>query len=149
MKCEYEFCEDTQVSRGYCMGHYLQLRRGESLRPKRPKRDRVTPKRYKVHGEQLGPCAVDGCDKKEFARKLCSQHYPPAKNYGLTPEQLAILPNYCEINASHKGQLVYDHDHVTGEYRGRLCSGCNTALGYMESGIREWKPEYRTYIESR
>lgn len=26
--------------------------------------------------------------------------------------------------------LVYDHNHGTGEHRGWLCNGCNSALGF-------------------
>lgn len=38
------------------------------------------------------------------------------------------MPDACET-CGKPGRVVFDHCHVTGEFRGWLCNGCNTALG--------------------
>jgi len=30
----------------------------------------------------------------------------------------------------------YDHDHVTGEFRGWLCHGCNAGLGHFRDSVQ-------------
>jgi hypothetical protein len=52
--------------------------------------------------------------------------------YGLTAEQvdamIAEQDGLCAICREKPAGHV-DHDHVTGEVRGILCSGCNAGLG--------------------
>lgn len=36
----------------------------------------------------------------------------------------------CE-SCGEIGYVVYDHDHITGEFRGWLCQACNKALGFL------------------
>lgn len=50
--------------------------------------------------------------------------------YNLTPEQFDALPEYCEVCGSTTN-LCIDHDHLSGNVRGTLCSRCNQALGLM------------------
>lgn len=42
-------------------------------------------------------------------------------------------PERCEICKSKPGKraLHWDHDHLTGKFRGWLCSHCNAALGHV------------------
>jgi hypothetical protein len=46
------------------------------------------------------------------------------------------MPALCEVCARPPigkwKQLHFDHDHATGNFRGWLCHGCNTALGLVE-----------------
>ena len=42
-----------------------------------------------------------------------------------------VMVDHCEICGTAE-RLCYDHDHKTGEYRGTLCSNCNTAIGLMK-----------------
>jgi len=50
------------------------------------------------------------------------------QQYKMTDEEFANLPDACEICGS-KDNLVIDHNHSTGRYRGRLCRLCNQMLG--------------------
>ena len=40
----------------------------------------------------------------------------------------------CEI-CHRVGQVVLDHDHATGEFRGWLCKECNTGLGNLGDDV--------------
>ena len=44
-------------------------------------------------------------------------------------------PTVCEV-CGQPGSVFYDHDHSTGkrmgEFRGWLCKGCNSALGFVK-----------------
>ena len=59
-----------------------------------------------------------------------------AKKYNLTPNQAfqAAGATVCDTCQAYGRvvPLVVDHDHVTGLYRGLLCSNCNTALGFAQ-----------------
>lgn len=50
--------------------------------------------------------------------------------YGLSDEQIKGLPTSCEI-CGNDSNLVVDHNHITGSYRGRLCRKCNSAIGML------------------
>lgn len=50
--------------------------------------------------------------------------------YGLSEAELAALEqSACPICERTGQKMELDHDHVTGEARGFLCSRCNGALG--------------------
>lgn len=66
------------------------------------------------------------------------------RNYGLTPETyqalLDIQEGLCKIcrctpEASTKGVLYVDHDHITGLIRGLLCNRCNSGLGQFADSV--------------
>lgn len=42
-------------------------------------------------------------------------------------------PDVCEVcEAPSSRTLHFDHCHATGKFRGWLCNGCNTTLGYVK-----------------
>jgi hypothetical protein len=51
-----------------------------------------------------------------------------------TFDRLSLVKN-CQICgvAENGKKLAFDHDHETGQIRGRICSTCNLALGQMGS----------------
>lgn len=58
-----------------------------------------------------------------------------AKKMSMPPRILALVvaraPKVCAICA-RKRKLVNDHSHKFKAYRGRVCHGCNTAMGLMD-----------------
>lgn len=60
-----------------------------------------------------------------------------AVRYGCSMEQAGhiLSINECEICGGNNN-LVVDHNHATGELRGRLCNNCNAALGMFGDSIR-------------
>lgn len=53
-----------------------------------------------------------------------------ATRFGLTLDEVAEYEKVraCEVCGSSE-KLCIDHNHTTGQIRGILCSGCNSALG--------------------
>lgn len=48
------------------------------------------------------------------------------------PEATRSEPACCELCGKlQKSALHLDHDHLTGEFRGWLCRGCNLGLGML------------------
>lgn len=77
----------------------------------------------------------------EVSDKAIKQAYMNKKSlYGITKEQyLEVLEKQgvacaaCGYDATgSEHSLNVDHDHYTNEIRGLLCSGCNTAIGWLE-----------------
>lgn len=76
--------------------------------------------------ERTKYCAA--CERKVADLKTCDR-------YGLTYEAYKGLQlyqdSYCAICHERMFELVVDHDHVTGEVRGLLCTKCNNLLGHF------------------
>lgn len=51
------------------------------------------------------------------------------------------MPDACELCEALRGEaaLCFDHDHETGEFRGWLCTRCNTALGKLGDTLESLK----------
>lgn len=55
--------------------------------------------------------------------------------YGITLAEKQVVAErqqHCCAICQDKVELVVDHDHETDEFRGLLCSWCNTGLGYFK-----------------
>lgn len=58
--------------------------------------------------------------------------------FGLSPQQYAeLLARPCDIcgrtgKQERHGKLCFDHNHITGQFRGMLCSRCNSAIGLLQ-----------------
>lgn len=73
--CEFEGCEKMARGRGYCPGHYRQLRMGQPLRPLAPR------------GKNKGKtCSGPECDRPAEQLGLCGTHRTQAqRGLELTP----------------------------------------------------------------
>jgi hypothetical protein len=63
--CTFEGCVRPHNAAGLCSGHYGQQRRGQALRPLRPRAKR---------GATQEPCSFPGCNRKNAGRGLCDGH---------------------------------------------------------------------------
>ena len=72
-----------------------------------------------------------------------------AGRFGLTIDQVAEYEEIraCEVCGSDV-KLCIDHNHETGEIRGILCGGCNTALG-MAGDDPDRLRALATYLDER
>ena len=66
--CTFPGCDKPYTCRGYCYGHYDQLRRGIKLIPLRPRR-------------RTG-CSVDDCPEPHRSLGWCEFHYLRYRRYG-------------------------------------------------------------------
>ena len=69
--------------------------------------------------------------------------------HGVTPERYAqLLAAGCAICQAQPGVLQFDHDHMTGVFRGLLCHGCNTGLGLFKDNAASLRAA-ADYLEER
>ena len=71
-----------------------------------------------------------GVNKHSSPRNRMSRHQISRKQYDEAGEIHA-----CEICGTSFGAAHTDHDHVTGQWRGMLCSKCNTGLGKLGDSL--------------
>jgi hypothetical protein len=90
-------------------------------------------------------CAEDIRKRKKVARER-RQHARQTGVFGITLEQAKTIEAFqgggcvCAEWTGYNGStraLSTDHDHATGEVRGRLCKHCNDLLGRVRDD-----PEY-------
>ena len=63
--------------------------------------------------------------------------------YGITlneKQEVAVKQQHLCAICQRKTKLVVDHDHVTGGFRGLLCSLCNTGLGCFRDNPEKLQP---------
>ena len=98
-----------------------------------------------------GPLTCSQLHKDARQRRL--QDGSPAQ-FGTRAFRLAAIEAtpYCEACGSRdRAGLRVDHDHVTGQFRGILCAGCNRAAGDVgDQAADAWKLRaLADYLEAR
>ena len=72
---------------------------------------------------------ADGC-----RCKTCGDAARSARIKHLYGDTVTKRPDACEM-CKRPSPLFMDHDHGTGEFRGWLCTPCNTGLGKMGDSV--------------
>jgi len=73
-------------------------------------------------------------------------HYIPGYGYIKTDERKSLIEaqnNLCTICNEEMNPPCYDHCHISGEFRGMLCSNCNTGLGLFKDDIQRMQNAIR------
>ena len=159
-ECSVDNCTDAASAKGMCVTHYHQKRAAErglrttacttpgcATRVRAPgpcgphKTERLRQERALL---AQGQCECLNCEKTVtmWSSRVCASHKRYQTSKGLSHEQLIELMavQACE-SCGNVEKLVTDHKH--GHHnedskkmcpdciRGRLCNGCNSALGYL------------------
>jgi hypothetical protein len=64
----------------------------------------------------------------------CKRARYQAQKYNITVDQALAHPSSCEA-CDEEAEVFVDHDHNTGQFRGWLCHGCNSALGRIQDSV--------------
>jgi hypothetical protein len=85
-------------------------------------------------------CKVPDCQRQARAAGYCTNHHRRFSRFGITHIEFEGLlrsqRGRCGICRAGKpggssGEWCIDHDHVTGQIRGLLCSACNSGIGML------------------
>lgn len=102
---------------------------------RRDKRARARPPAFIAESDEHG-------EHRTYTKLKCRCQLCRFENARLARERKEIKKNpknlqrinlakICEICKKENPKLVVDHDHDTGEFRGMLCTSCNTGLGKL------------------
>ena len=71
------------------------------------------------------------------------------RDYGITEEEYkeAMSTSVCCESCGSTTKLVYDHSHITGDFRGVLCNSCNLAAGMMKDRAEEVYKLYKYLVD--
>ena len=106
-------------------------------RKKNPAKVLAYQKKYNSFGKRWRPTSqeqIESAKLKEKARYLRRRAHALAKARKRREAkwEMADRPKPLSCEACGKAcSAVYDHNHVTGKFRGWLCGECNRALGML------------------
>lgn len=103
---------------------------------------KVSDKIYPHERLTCTPCRY----KQDYPRRI-------RRMFGLIYEEVEhLIYGLCEICGKEEpkrntNKLCLDHDHITGEFRGFLCSECNSGLGKFKDSVENLEKAIQ-YLES-
>jgi hypothetical protein len=89
----------------------------------------------------IAECAVDGVVKVVQRRNgvwQCDTGKKQQRNRDRHKRKIGwkrVTNEICPICGRLSTQLVYDHNHLTDEFRGYICGQCNMGLGMFKDNI--------------
>lgn len=104
-------------------------------------------KHYAAHREEILAAARKRDRAVVNPRLQANSH----KRQGIVPTR--PMPGTCECcGRKPKIALCADHDHLTGEFRGWLCTKCNKSIGSLDDtlhGVLQAAAYLQRYLENR
>ena len=152
-KCGFPGCGKPVRTRGFCVACYYRLLRNGTLERG------ATPQRWKHRLSAIDPdkktavcleCGPVTVVRRENCGWRCSAEANRRSRLykaAYRASRKAMLGPACEVCGT-TDRLNWDHDHKTGEFRGTLCSQCNTAIGLVAESVERLKSAIR-YLERK
>lgn len=161
-------CGKAEIYRwGICRDDYKEENREEAEKQKKMAKEQkkiiAKAKKAEELAKRMKPCRIEKCGGQTAKpESLCRPHEIRARAWQFSASELvAIYDNAkCEI-CQGEDLLVLDHQHGlecearhTGTagcpscFRGLLCNGCNSALGFMREEVTRFH-KAAEYLESR
>jgi Recombination endonuclease VII len=146
--CKTDGCGKKVRARGFCVAcYYRNLRHGEVKSGTQT--DRWKHRLINTDEEnRMADCSAcgrvkvtSGKQKNGKIRWRCSiDTNSRSRDYKRAYRQSKKiqLKDHCEICHS-TDNLCWDHDHVTGIFRGTLCKSCNVAIGHLKDNVEKCK----------
>ena len=140
--CEFPVCDRYAAAYkgGFCSTHNTQLRRGKELTVIGETHGKLrpvqhgTPSTYTNHACRCDLCRIAWNSYQTGVRKgqasVSHQRKSPKSKPGLESRK-----GVCDCCHREARRLVWDHDHVTGLFRGYICDSCNTGIGKLGDTI--------------
>ena len=75
MKCNFPDCLNNAVAKGFCHGHYKQLKRGLPMKPINENHSEARKRYAKKYKKTKTRCKVEGCETTTLKRGYCQRHY--------------------------------------------------------------------------
>lgn len=98
----------------------------------REKRIEASKKYYHTHREEM-------LKKNAEYKKEHKEQYRIWGNESRTRKLETIAgrlkPEVCEVCGNAEARIVFDHDHITGKFRGWICDNCNVVLGHSKDNV--------------
>lgn len=121
---------------GLCVNHYHLARYYANKDKWKANQKRYTKRLHEMEQSGSTPSALKNKRLRSGRNNLRYQ----CERVGITieqrEEQLKKQNNKCAVCGVDFNQLkrrpAIDHDHITGKFRGLLCTNCNTSLGLLK-----------------